>query len=117
MHRIKSFSVLRTSATMGIVMFLSVVALFLSFGLIGLLLSVIPYTAAHHHVAVHPATSQPGSWFFASMPFVEGAVGFLFTALFCWVYNRIVRFTGGFELNVVKLPEALAPSSPTTTNS
>ena len=111
MHRIKSFSVLRTSTTMGIAMFLFVLALFLSIGLIGLLLSVIPYTAAHHHVAVHQATSQPGSWFFASMPFVEGAVSFLFTALFCWVYNHIVGFTGGFEINVVKLSEAPGQSS------
>jgi hypothetical protein len=111
MHRIKSFSVLRTSTTIGISMFLFVLALFLSVGLIGLLLSVFPHTATHQHAALHPAPDPLGPWFFALMPFAEGAMGFLFTALFCWVYNHIVGFTGGIELNVVKLSEALAPSS------
>jgi hypothetical protein len=51
-------------------------------------------------------------WFFAAMPFIEGIVAFLITALFCWVYNRIAPFTGGIELKVVGLPEALLQADP-----
>ena len=114
MHRIKSFSVLRTSATVGIVMFLSVLALFLSIGLIALILSVIPHSVAHQHAAAQPAPHPLGQWIFVAMPFFEGIGGFIGTALFCWLYNRIVGFTGGFEINVVKLSAAPGQSSPTT---
>jgi hypothetical protein len=115
MHRIKSFSVFRTSATMGILMFLFVLACFLlvaSLGLIGFLVSLIRHSAIQHAKA-HPAPPHElGRWFFAAMPFLEGFVGFLFTALFCWVYNRIASFTGGIELKVVGLPEAPTQSDP-----
>jgi ABC-type multidrug transport system permease subunit len=109
MHRIKSFSVFRTSATMGILMFLFVLACFLlvaSFALIGLLVSLISHSAIHH-TAVNPAMPHELRWVFAAMPLIEGMGVFLFTALFCWLYNRIAPFTGGIELKVVGLPEAL----------
>ena len=112
MHRIKSFSVLRTSTTMGIVMFLFVLASTLLVGL----LFLIPDSAAHHHAAVQSARNEPGPWIFAALPFAEGIFGFLGTALFCWLYNRIFRFTGGIELNVVRLAEAAAPPSPPTSS-
>jgi hypothetical protein len=113
MHRIKSFSVLRTSATMGIPMFLFVLAALVF--LIGLPLSLIPHAAVHQHAAVHPPPNQPGIWFFlAAMPFFEGIAGFLITALFCWLYNRIARFTGGIELNVARHSETLIQTSPST---
>jgi hypothetical protein len=88
-------------------MFLFVLAFFALSGL----LSLIPHSAVHSQAAVHRPPYHPGPWFFAAMPFVEGALGFLFTALFCWVYNRIVGFTGGIELDVIKLCEVPAPSS------
>jgi hypothetical protein len=113
MHRIKSFSVLRTSTTMGILMFLFVLVPLVSVLLIGLLLSLIPHAAVHQHAAVHPAPHPPDVWFVAAMPFLEGIAFFFFTALSCWLYNRIAGFTGGIELNVVRLSEALTQTSPT----
>jgi Transmembrane domain of unknown function (DUF3566) len=117
MHRIKSFSVFRTSTTMGILMFLFVLAFFLLlafFGLIGVLVSLIHHSAVHH-AAVNPVPPhEPGRWFFASLPFIEGVGAFFFTALFCWLYNRIVRFTGGIELTVVGPPGAPAETNPAT---
>jgi hypothetical protein len=95
---------------MGIVMFLFVLVFLLLIGL----LSLIPHSAAHQHAAVQSARNQPGPWFFAAMPLLEGIMGFLGTALFCWLYNRFTGFTGGIELNVERLSEAPAPSSPTT---
>ena len=96
-------------------MFLFVLVFFLLVCLIALSNSMIPHSAVHQHAAVHPAPSPPGFWFFlAAMPFFEGIGGFLFTALFCWLYNRIARFTGGIELNVVRQSETLIQTSPTT---
>ena len=63
---------------------------------------------------MHPAPHPPDFWFFAAMPFLEGIGFFFFTALSCWLYNRIAGFTGGIELNVVRLSEALTQTSPTT---
>ena len=96
-------------------MFLFVLVALLSVFLIGLPLSLIPHSAVHQHAAVHPAPNPPGLWFFlAAMPFFEGIGGFLFTALFCWLYNLIARFTGGIELNVVRHSETLIQTSPST---
>jgi hypothetical protein len=99
---------------MGILMFLFVLVFFLLFCLIGLSNSVIPHSAVHQHAAVHPAPNPPDFWFFAAMPFLEGMVFFFFTALFCWLYNRIAGFTGGVELNVVRQSATFIHTSPTT---
>jgi len=80
MHRIKSFSVLRTAATMGILMFLFALAgilLFASFGLIGSLVSLIRHSAVHHAAPKPAMPHEPGPWFFAVMPFIEG-IGFFY---------------------------------------
>jgi hypothetical protein len=89
-------------------MFLFVLAVFLLLFLIGLAAFVFHRSALHQHTTMHPHPHQPGFWFFAAMPFLQGIGAFLFTALFCWLYNRLARFTGGVELNVVGPSEALA---------
>ena len=67
----------------------------------------IPHFAVHQRAALRPDPNYPGFWFLAAIPFAEGIVGFLLTALFCWPYNRIAGFTGGIELNVVRQSETL----------
>ena len=103
MHRIKSFVVLRTSATIGVVSFLFVLTLSLLAGLVAGFSPAIP-----HHFGAHVvAPFQPlGWWFFVALPLVEGIAGFLFTGLFCWLYNVTAQFTGGIEVNVVRTPES-----------
>jgi hypothetical protein len=39
---------------------------------------------------------------------------FLFTALFCWLYNRLAPFIGGIELTVVGSSEAVIQTDPET---
>jgi hypothetical protein len=112
-HRIKSFSILRTSATMGILTFVFVLAFFLLAALFGLVAHQL-----HHgvtaHVAVSPAPPMMhGRWLFVAMPFFEGIGAFLLTAMWCWVYNRIVKFTGGIEVNVIRVSAAVSESQST----
>ena len=108
MHRIKSFTVLRTSATIGVVLFLFVLILSLLAGLVAGVSPVIP----HHVGAQVVAPFQPlRRRFFVALPFIEGVAGFLSTGLFCWLYNLSSRFTGGIEVNAVRTPESRAETN------
>ena len=33
-------------------------------------------------------------------PIVYAILGFMFTALFCWIYNIIAKYTGGIEFSL-----------------
>jgi hypothetical protein len=109
MHRIKSFRVVRTSATIGVASFLFALLFFTSAGLVAAIsLLVIPHHARTPAVAPSRLSAL---WFFMAAPFVEGVAGFIFTALFCWLYNLSARFTGGIQVNAVRLPESTTEAS------
>ena len=112
-HRIKSFGILRTSVTMGILMFV----FFAAFSLVAAVFGLVAHQF-HHGVAMHVAenAARPmmhGGWVFVAMPFFEGIGAFLSTALWCWFYNWIVKFTGGIELSVVGVSTAGSESQST----
>jgi hypothetical protein len=52
----------------------------------------------------HESSFPFGFMFFA--PVIYGVLGYLFFALFCWVYNQVAKRVGGVEFTVVELPEA-----------
>jgi hypothetical protein len=110
MHRIKSFRVVRTSATIGVASFLFAL-LFFTLG--AALVAAISLLVIPHHAAT-PAVAPSrlsGLLFFMAAPFVQGVAGFIFTAVFCWLYNLSARFTGGMQVNAVRLPESTAEAS------
>ena len=39
-------------------------------------------------------------------PFIYGVFGYVFFALFCWVYNHVAKRVGGVEFTVLELPDA-----------
>ncbi len=42
--------------------------------------------------------ARHGGIFLIFMPVIMGVFAFIFTALFCWIYNLIVRRMGGIEV-------------------
>lgn len=42
----------------------------------------------------------PGPLFFLFLPFLYALMAFIFVPLFCWLYNLIVRWTGGIEVEL-----------------
>jgi hypothetical protein len=113
-RRIKSFGVLRTSATMGLAVLLFILALYLLIGAIVLIAYLNPHSVFHEHPGPRPNQMiQGATWWIGAMPFLEGTMAFVFCAGICWTYNRIARFTGGLEVHVVRLPERVIETSPT----
>lgn len=86
MQQIKSFGVLQTSKVMGVVdLFIGVLVA------IGFLLRRLT-----HHGVHHPRLLV----FFLFIPIIYGVGGFLFTAIFCGIYNRVARRMGGIEIEL-----------------
>jgi hypothetical protein len=55
-----------------------------------------------------PAALKPqfGLGILLILPFLYAAVGLLFVALACAIYNLAARFVGGVEVSVVDTPDA-----------
>ncbi len=84
MHEIKSFKIFQTAKVIGV--------LYTILGFIGgLLFAFIPARRGF-----------PGHGFMAIIfvPILYGILGFIFTAVFCWLYNAVASRIGGiaFEL-------------------
>lgn len=43
--------------------------------------------------------------FFMLAPVIYGVIGYLFFALFCWLYNIVANQVGGIEFSVKELPD------------
>jgi hypothetical protein len=89
MKRVKSFGVYQTSKVVAIMYFL-ITAVFM-----------IPFGIFFNFLSEKGETDFPfGGMFFMALPFVYAILGFLITALGCFLYNITVRMTGGIEMEV-----------------
>ncbi len=84
MQQIKSFGVLQTSKVMGVIDFFLGVLIAIGF--------MLRFVARHglHHPRVLV--------FFLFVPVLYGVGGFVITAIFCGIYNRIASRLGGIEI-------------------
>ena len=48
---------------------------------------------------------EPGLMFIF-MPFLLGVFGYLFGALFCWLYNQVAQRIGGIEFSLEDVEES-----------
>jgi len=106
MFRIRRFSVISTANTVAIMYF------------IGFLIILIPLVLIFSvsQVTVTDASGQQATIgvslvFALLLPILYGLAGWVFTALFCLLYNLTARFTGGIGVDVQsRTPAASAPS-------
>jgi hypothetical protein len=86
MHEIRSIGVLSAAKLMGVLYFIvgEIMALFLALGAL--------------------ARGHPGRALLAVILLgaVEGVIGFLFSAVFAWLYNQIAARIGGIEVQTVQ---------------
>lgn len=54
--------------------------------------------------AASPAQTRPPFGFLLAMPFVYLILGFIFTAIGAWVYNKVASWVGGIEYTSTELP-------------
>lgn len=95
MKRLKRIGVLQTSIVGALVMAGVSVIVFVPFAIIaGIVNSVVGNTFPFS-----------GGMFLVGMPILYGIIGFVMTALSCFVYNLIAQWVGGieFELEDVEL--------------
>ena len=107
MVRIRRFGVIRTSNVAGVIYFI-LTAIF-----------VIPFTlfAASTPMNVTDSLGRTVSFdvpwlFLLFVPFLYGAIGWLFTALACLIYNLAARWTGGVEFEAIAVTPAAPPPAP-----
>ncbi len=82
--QIKQFATLQTSKVMAII-----------YGVMAILF--VPFLLA-------PALGNKGDrsmvLFSLAAPFLYAIIGFIFTALFCWIYNIAAKYVGGIEFTL-----------------
>ena len=86
MQQIKSFGVLQTAKVMGVVDLL--------IGILAALAFLLRFIA--HHSLHHPRVLL----FVCFVPILYGIGGFILTAIFCWIYNRVARRMGGIAIEL-----------------
>ena len=90
MRQIKSFNVMQTAKVMGAVYFV--------LGLAVSLFIILPVSMARRGPA-------HGRFFMAVLsPFIYGVLGFVCSAVVCWLYNLIAERLGGIEVEVIESP-------------
>ncbi len=99
MQQIRSFGVLQTSKLVG--------CLYLALGA-AIVVIAIPVVLVVTTLA--PATQDSRKIWLALLPILlmiplYGLVGFVFTAIVCWLYNLVARKIGGIEVEI--LPSAV----------
>ena len=87
MREIRSFNVLQTAKVLGV--------LYFAFGLAFSLFIVLPLSIAGKR------PGHGGLLMAVFSPFIYGVLGFVFSAILCWLYNVIADVLGGIEVEVV----------------
>ena len=87
MQQIKSFGVLQTAKTLGVVDFFIGVLIAIVF-----MLKRLIHPGLHHHPRI--------LIFLLFVPILYGVFGFVFTALFCGIYNWTARRLGGIAIEL-----------------
>jgi hypothetical protein len=86
-RQIRSFNVLQTAKVMGALYFVLGVAVSL-------------FIAGRISIA-RRAPGHGGLLIAVLAPFIYGVLGFVFSAIVCWLYNVIAGLLGGIEVEVV----------------
>jgi hypothetical protein len=108
MYRIRRFGVVRTSNVFAILYFLITLIFVIPFVLV--LAAAGPITTTDQFG--NTTTIGGGSWIFLLLiPFLYAALGWIFTAIFCLLYNLASRFTGGIEVDVEGGPTPVAAAA------
>lgn len=102
MVRLTRFGVVRTASVAAIVYLIFSAIIFLP---VALILGTAPVTVVDQFG--QPVTMRISPIVFLFLPLVYAAVGWVFTALACLIYNLAARVTGGIEFEAV--PVAVAP--------
>jgi hypothetical protein len=90
MRQIKSFNVLQTAKVLGVVYFA-----------VGLVVSLF---IVFINLTVTKGPRHTGLVIAVLLPFLYGGTLFIFTAVFCWLYNFIAKRLGGIEVEVIESP-------------
>jgi hypothetical protein len=89
-RQIKSFNVLQTAKVMG--------AIYFALGLALALLIILPISMVRRG-------PTHGRFFLVVLsPIFYGVLGFICTAVVCWLYNFIAERLGGIEVDVIDSP-------------
>jgi hypothetical protein len=107
MVRIRRFGVISTSNVAAAIYFVLTLILIIP---IALLLAAVPQPQVPTGLGTQPSFGPAAGIFLLIVPFVYALVGWLFTAIFCLLYNLAARFTGGIAVEVVR--EAPPPAAP-----
>lgn len=94
MTRLKRISVLQTSKVAAIMYFIGSAVIFIPFGLI-----VSGIQGSVQNAPVGNAFMGSMAFMFIA-PFIYAVVGFIGTAIMCWLYNVTVKFTGGIQFQL-----------------
>jgi hypothetical protein len=104
MFRVRRFSVINTANTVALMYFAGFLIIFVP---VALILSVA-------RVSVTTGSGQQATFgvelvLLLILPILYGLAGWVFTAIFCLLYNLAARFTGGIGLDVWRnIPDAVA---------
>jgi hypothetical protein len=94
-RRVKKIGVLKTSIVSAIIFFIlsliMVVPVMLVMGIAGVFSDNMGFAF--------------GGVFMIFMPIMYAVIGFLATALWCWMYNVVARWIGGIEIEVEVIEE------------
>ena len=108
MFRVRRFSVISTANTVAIMYFIGFLIIFVP---VALILSVA-------QVSITSTSGQQFTFgvellFLLIIPIFYGLAGWVFTALFCLLYNLTARFTGGIGVDVHATAAAVTVAPPT----
>ena len=108
MYRIRRFGVVSTANVFAILYLLITLVFVIPFALI---LAAGPVTTTDAFGNTTSVNVSPLLLVF--IPLIYGALGWVFTAIFCLIYNLASRFVGGIEVEVEGGPTAAtAPMQP-----
>jgi hypothetical protein len=100
MKRISKFGVYQTSKVVAILLFLSSLIFLIPFGLF------MNMTVGNHF----PGFPFGEGVFFIVLPILYGVMGFIMTAIGCLIYNAVVKWTGGIEVEFEAVVESNEPA-------
>ncbi len=107
MKRIKRFGVYQTAKVAAVIYFALTAIMVIPIALFSLITAIIGGFGDDTDVTMFSAI---GGVAFLIIPFIYGLVMFVMTALGCALYNYIVRWTGGIELEVEVAPTEPRPA-------
>ncbi len=108
MFRIRRFSVINTANTVAIMYLIMVLVIFIP---VILILSLAQVTVTDS--SGRQTTFGMELFLLLLLPIFYGLAGWVFTALFCLLYNLTARFTGGIGVDVWRnIPDSASASPP-----